>query len=141
MRLIPVDKENRNAYRQFENAEDLSCYLSRIYPDEKSIYLRWMYIEEDSRDVGSVWLEGQDTRRAKLGIFISDPAYRDKGLGKQVIQQMIAMAKNDGKHVITLNVRVGNARARSVYAACGFKEKKRFKKENGVDVFSMELEL
>lgn len=141
MRLIPVDKENRNAYRQFENAEDLSCYLSRIYPDEKSIYLRWMYIEEDSHYIGSVWLEGQDTRRTKLGIFIADPAYRDQGFGKQVIQQMIAMAKNDGKNVITLNVRVENIRARRVYTACGFKIKKRFRKENGVDVFSMELEL
>ena len=24
MKLIPVDKDNRNAYQQFENAEDLS---------------------------------------------------------------------------------------------------------------------
>lgn len=42
---------------------------------------------------------------------------------------------------MNLNVRVENARAKSVYAACGFKIKKRFRKENGVEVFSMELEL
>ena len=141
MRLSPVDKDNRNAYRKFENAEDLSCYLSRIYPDEKSIYLRWMYIEEDSRYIGSVWLEGQNIHQAKLGIFIADPAYRDKGIGKYAIQQMISLAKSDGIDIITLNVRVGNLRARKVYSSCGFKEEKRFEKENGIEVFSMELHL
>ena len=141
MKLIPVDKDNRNAYRKFENAEDLSCYLSRIYPDLEASYLKWMYIEEDGNYIGSVWLEGQNINQAKLGIFIADPAYRDKGIGKYAIQQMISLAKSDGIDIITLNVRVGNLRARKVYAACGFKEEKRFKKENGIEVFSMELVL
>ncbi|CVI73933.1 ribosomal-protein-alanine N-acetyltransferase [Eubacteriaceae bacterium CHKCI004] len=141
MRLIPVDKENRSAYKVFEQAKDLPTYLSRIYPNLEASYLKWMYIEEDGNYIGSVWLEGQDTRRAKLGIFIADPAYRDKGIGKYAIQKMISLAKSDGIDIITLNVRVGNLRARKVYDSCGFKEKKRFKKENGIDVFSMELEL
>ncbi len=54
---------------------------------------------------------------------------------------MITMAESDGIHVITLNVRAENVRARKVYTACGFKIKKRFKKENGIEAFSMELEL
>ncbi len=71
-------------------------------------------------------------KQVKLGIFIANPAYRDKGIGKHAIQQMISLAKSDGINVITLNVRVGNMRARKVYAACGFKEEKRFKKESGM---------
>lgn len=122
MRLIPVDKDNRNAYRKFENAED----LSRIYPDLEASYLKWMYIEEDGNYIGSVWLEGQNIHQAKLGIFIADPAYRDKGIGKYAIQQMISLAKSDGIDIITLNVRVGNLRARKVYSSCGFKEKKNY---------------
>lgn len=122
MRLIPVDKDNRNAYRKFENAED----LSRIYPDLEASYLKWMYIEEDGNYIGSVWLEGQNIHQAKLGIFIADPAYRDKGIGKYAIQQMIFLAKSDGIDIITLNVRVGNLRARKVYSSCGFKEKKNY---------------
>lgn len=141
MRLIPIDKENRDFYQKFENSEDLSLYMSRIYPDYESSYLKWMYIEENQRYVGSIWLEGKDIHLAKLGIFIAEPTYRDKGIGKQAIQQMITMAKNDGIHVITLNVRVENVRARKVYTICGFKIKKKFRKENGIDVFSMELEL
>lgn len=43
----------------------------------------------------------------------------------------------DGQEV---NVRVENVRAIKLYTDCGFKIKTRFRKENGVDVFSMELE-
>ncbi len=141
MRLIPVNKENMEFYREFENSEDLSLYMSRIYPSCESSYLKWMYIEEDRRYIGSIWLEGKDIRLVKLGIFIADPAYRDKGTGKMAIQQMITMAESDGIHVIALNVRAENVRARKVYTACGFKIKNRFKKENGIEAFSMELEL
>lgn len=141
MRFIPVDKANKEFYQKFENSEDLSLYMSRIYPDYESPYLRWMYIEEDQHYIGSIWLEGKDIHLAKLGIFIAEPAYREKGMGKQAIHQMIAMAKSDGIHVITLNVRAENIRARKVYTACGFKIKKRFRKENGIDALTMELEL
>ena len=123
MRLIPIDTENRGFYQKFENSEDLSLYLSRIYPDLKSPYLKWMYIEENQRYIGSIWLEGKEIHLVKLGIFIAEPAYRDKGIGKQAIRQMIAIAENDGVHVITLNVRVENVRAKKVYTTCGFQRK------------------
>lgn len=141
MRLIPVNKENIAFYKQFENSEDLALYMSRIYPNHESSYLKWMYIEEDQRYIGSIWLEGKDIHSVILGVFIADPAYRDKGVGKLAIQQIITMAESDGIHVITLNVRAENVRGRKVYTACGFKTKKRFKKENGIEAFSMELEL
>ena len=34
MKLIPVDKDNRNAYRKFENAEDLSAKIEELIVDE-----------------------------------------------------------------------------------------------------------
>ena len=141
MRLIPVDKENMDFYKKFENSEDLSLYMSRIYPNYESVYLKWMYIEEDRHYIGSIWLEGKDIRLVKLGVFIADPAYRDKGIGKLAIQQMITIAESDGIHVIALNVRTENERAVKAYTACGFKITKRFKKENDIEAFSMELEL
>ena len=113
--------------------------MSRIYPDCESSYLKWAYIEEDHRYIGSVWLEGKDTRLAKLGIFIADPAYRGKGIGALALQQMITIAKSDGVRVITLNVRVDNVYARKLYTACGFAVKDKIKKENGIEAFTMEL--
>ena len=137
MRLVAVNQENRDYYKYFENAKDLSLYMSRIYPDTESPYLKWM----NQHYIGSIWLEGKDTHWVKLGIFLADPAYRDKGIGRQAIQEMIALAKSDGVHIIALNVRSTNARARKVYTACGFQLKQRFTKENGIEAFSMELEL
>ncbi len=141
MTLIPVSKENINFYRQFEASEDLPRYQSRIYPNDKSSYLRWMYIVEDQHYIGSIWLEGENTQLVKLGVFLAEPSYREKGIGKQAIQQMIAMAKSDGVSVITLHVRVENIRARNAYTSCGFQITKRFRTEKGIDAFSMELEL
>ncbi len=141
MRLIPIDEENRAFYQKFENARDLTSYMSRIYPDNGSSYLNWMYIEEDEHYIGSIWLEGKDTCLAKLGIFIAEPSYRNKGLGKKAIQQMLVIAKSNGINIITLNVRLENARAIKVYTDCGFKIKARFRKENGIDVLSMELRI
>ena len=141
MRLVAVNQENRDYYKYFENAKDLPLYMSRIYPDTESPYLKWMYIEENQHYIGSIWLEGKDTHWVKLGIFLADPAYRDKGIGRQAIQEMIALARSDGVHIIALNVRSTNARARKVYTACGFQLKQRFTKGNGIEAFSMELEL
>lgn len=47
MRFVPINKENLEFYQEFQNAQDLSLYMSRIYPDRDSVYLKWMYIEED----------------------------------------------------------------------------------------------
>lgn len=141
MKVIPIDNTNRGFYRKFENCKDLSLYMSRIYPDCESSYLKWMYIEEDERYIGSIWLEGNDILLVKMGIFIAEPAYRDKGIGRQAIKQMITLAESDGVHVITLNVRAENVRAEKVYTDCGFKIKKRFTKENGIDALTMELEI
>lgn len=97
MRLVAVSQENREHYQHFENAKDLSLYMSRIYPDTKFPYLKWMYIEENQHYVGSVWLEGKNTHWVKLGIFLAEPAYRDKGIGKQA---MVAMCQKTGSIII-----------------------------------------
>lgn len=141
MRLIPIDEENRVFYQKFEKEGNLTSYMSRIYPNNESSYLKWMYIEEDEHYIGSIWLEGKDIYWIKLGIFIAEPLYRNKGLGKKAIQQMLAIAKSDGIRIVTLNVRLENERAIKVYTDCVFKIKARFKKENGIDVFSMELQM
>lgn len=141
MKLIPIDQDNMDFYKKFENSQDLSLYMSRIYPNPESAYLKWMYIKQDEHCIGSIWLEGKDVQRVKLGIFIAEPAYRGKGIGKQAIQQAISLAKGDGVHVITLNVRTANVRAQKVYSACGFTIKQRFQKGNDIDALSMEMEL
>lgn len=58
MKLINITEENISFYKQFENYynENLSIYLSRIYPDSNSV-IKWCYINEKNKNIGSIWLE------------------------------------------------------------------------------------
>lgn len=142
MKLIEITKDNIKYYKDFEKSFDdnLSKYLSRISPDSNTV-IKWCYINVDTRNIGSVWLETVDKDIIKLGIFIAEEEYRNSGYGTAVIKEMLYYAKNNGYKSIILNVRTNNIQAYSLYKKLGFIEVKRYKKENGIDVISMEFEL
>lgn len=93
--------------------------------DQASPEYRWFVIVAGGLDLGTVWLEREsdDTRTARLGIFLSDEAYCARGIGRQAIDQAIHLcqAAFDVKRV-RLAVRVDNHRAIACYKACGFRE-------------------
>lgn len=74
----------------------------------------------------------------KLGVFIVDEKYRNKGYGTLAIKKIICFAKDLCYKRVVLNVRISNIKAFNVYQNIGFKETKRFTKSNGVDVIQME---
>lgn len=79
-------------YSEYEKAfeTDLKQYQSRIYPSENAEALRWYHIKADTKYIGAVWLEkNADDNFAVLGIFIADEFYRNKGIGKAAIEQII----------------------------------------------------
>lgn len=136
--LIDITKENIAKYKSFEEQDltDLSQYLSRVYPDYNKV-VKWCYINVDNENIGSIWLEKMDTNIVKLGVFIADEQYRNKGYGTDAIRKMLTFAKDVGYQNVILNVRVSNARAFSVYKKLGFSEVKRYTKNNGVEVITM----
>lgn len=138
MILIDITNENLRSYKQFENCFDnLSSYLSRIYPDFDT-KIKWCYINVDNKNIGGIWLEKVDVNTVKLGVFIADEKYRNKGYGTFAINEIIRFAKNLGYKSVVLNVRISNIKAFNVYQNIGFQETKRFTKNNGVDVIQME---
>lgn len=138
MILIDITNENLRSYKQFENCFDnLSSYLSRIYPDFDT-KIKWCYINVDNKNIGGIWLEKVDVNTVKLGVFIADEKYRNKGYGTFAINEIIRFAKNLGYKSVVLNVRISNIKAFNVYQNIGFKEIKRFTKNNGVDLIQME---
>lgn len=54
--------------------------------------------------------------------FFVHPDYRNKGLGKKLMQQLIAVSKEKGFCKITLEVREDNFTAQSLYKDFGFDE-------------------
>ena len=142
MEFIEITNDNINDYKNFEKCYDynLSKYLSRIYPDCDKV-IKWCYINVDSKNIGSVWLETVDIDTAKLGVFIANEEYRNNGYGSKAIENIMCFAKDKGYKNIVLNVRINNIRAYSLYQKLGFVEIKRYTKENGIEVFLMKLEL
>lgn len=132
--LEQVCDENLLYYNEYEKVfeTDLKQYQSRIYPYENAEVLRWYHIKTDEKYIGAIWLEkNSDEDFAVLGIFIADKLYRNKGIGKAVIKQII---KTDLQHMhtnkILLRVREENERAIRCYKSVGFKENRRYQKGN-----------
>ena len=130
-KLERVCNENLSHYNEYEKAfeTDLKQYQSRIYPSENATVLRWYHIKADENYIGAIWLEKNDEDFAVLGIFIDDEIYRNKGIGKAAIEQII---KTDLRHMhtnkILLRVREENERAIKCYKSVGFIENRRHKK-------------
>lgn len=66
--------------------------------------------------------------RGYVGLFdiVVDIAYRGKGIGKDIVQGILAEAKRDGADTAYLQVLKGNAVAENLYAALGFRERYRY---------------
>ncbi len=140
MLLEQICNENLSQYNEYEKAyeTDLKQYQSRIYPSESAGILRWYHIKADEKYIGAIWLEKNvDDDFAVLGVFIADKIYRNKGIGKSAIEQII---KNDLQYMntnkILLRVREGNERAISCYKSVGFEETRRYRK-NQLNVIEM----
>lgn len=132
--LEQVCNENMSHYSEYEKAfeTDLMQCQSRIYPSENADILRWYHIKTDDRYIGAIWLEKNVNEDfAILGIFIADELYRNKGIGKTAIEQII---KTDLQYThtnkILLRVREENERAINCYKSVGFKESRRYRKGN-----------
>ena len=132
--LKQICNENMSHYSEYEKAfeTDLKQYQSRIYPSESVEVLRWYHIKADEKYIGAIWLEKNvDDDFAVLGVFIADKIYRNKGIGKSAIEQII---KNNLQYMntnkILLRVREENERAIRCYKSVGFKENRRYKKDN-----------
>ena len=131
-------------YSEYEKAfeTDLKQYQSRIYPSENAEVLRWYHIKTDEKYIGAIWLEkNANDDFAVLGVFIADELYRNTGIGKSAIEQII---KTDLQHMHTnkvlLRVRSENERAIKCYIKAGFLEHQRYVK-NGLNVLEMIYEV
>lgn len=132
--LEQVCNENLSYYNEYKKVfeSDLKQYQSRIYPSENAEILRWYHIKADGKYIGAIWLEKNVGEGfAVLGIFIAHKIYRNKGIGKSAIEQII---KNDLQYMhtnkILLRVREENERAIRCYKSVGFREIKRYRKYN-----------
>ncbi len=65
------------------------------------------------------WIVDGDVQILKVGV---DPAWRRRGIARELLARVAADARDLGARTSSLEVRVGNAGARALYAALGYEE-------------------
>ncbi|MFM7674136.1 MAG: GNAT family N-acetyltransferase [Synechococcus sp.] len=74
---------------------------------------------EELRALACGWLILEELH---ISVVAVDPRHRRCGLGRQVLQNLLAEAARRGAERATLEVGSGNTAARALYAALGFRE-------------------
>lgn len=75
--------------------------------------------KEEDRLVGICFLSAVTGDLLQIGVL---PDYRNKGIGKQLLQEALIHAKEQGVTEVFLEVRVSNSPARRLYERLGFTE-------------------
>ena len=99
-----------------------------------------LVIETEGRLVGWGFLDSLDGPEPRLGIGIAEP-FTERGLGRRLMDTLIAHARDGGAAAIVLCHVVDNTRAHRVYASCGFVETHRARHDDGLDYVHMRLTL
>lgn len=108
--------------------------------NDKAYYL--LAIDEDvNKVIGyvGVWILFDEAQITNVAVL---PECRDKGIGRQMMMQIIAICKSRGATAMTLEVRPSNARAIYLYESLGFKSvgrRRGYYEDNGEDAEIMWL--
>lgn len=99
--------------------------------------------DEGGRLVGyaGLWFDGQDAQVMTVG---TDPQRQGRGIGRALMSDLLAHARQVGAGVVLLEVRVDNAPALHLYASLGFEtlgRRRAYYQPGNVDAWTMRLSL
>ena len=117
----------------------VSSFLSEL-KDSHSIYVGYM---EENKLVGYICCMAV-VDEASINNFAVAPDHQAKGIGKKLLQEMIALLKKRGMERLWLEVRVSNDAAYNLYKKIGFTEifrRKEYYQNPIEDAYIMELAL
>ncbi|HFI0467385.1 TPA: GNAT family N-acetyltransferase [Streptococcus suis] len=123
-----VNKDNFEAVLQVSLAETDERKVASV---EYSLAQAWLYREEGhlfpyvvksgQKVVGFVLLAIQEDKSYYVWRLLIDSHYQNRGYGKEVIRQVIGLAKeNPSCHTVTMNYVIGNHKMRYILEKLGF---------------------
>lgn len=98
----------------------LQEFLERYDPSRERCWIAAL----DGRRAGSAFVLAQSRRVAKVRLLAVEPFARGRGLGKRLVDECIAFARDKGYRKLVLWTHANLAAARGIYAAAGFRRVK-----------------
>ncbi|RDU34766.1 ribosomal-protein-alanine N-acetyltransferase [Neobacillus piezotolerans] len=106
-------------------------------------YAVYIVLEDDGKIIGygGVWIVLDEAHITNIAIL---PQYRGRKLGEALLKKVLEVAMEKGAETATLEVRVSNTPARSLYRKMGFQEggiRKKYYTDNQEDGIVMWVKL
>lgn len=136
MELEDLDRIVELEHILFTSAWNKSDFIYELLENQFSFNY---VLEADNQIVGyvGVWLMYEQAQITTIGV---DPAYMRQGLGRMMMQEMIELAMNQGCEKMSLEVRISNQKAISLYESLGFETvaiRKDYYQDNHEDAYLM----
>ncbi|KON83354.1 alanine acetyltransferase [Rossellomorea marisflavi] len=115
-------------------------FISEMEENHLSMYI---VIEDEGRIAGycGVWMVVDEAHITNVAVL---PSHRGKGYGELLMRKIMEMAIESGARVMTLEARVSNVPAQSLYRKLGFQNggiRKRYYSDNQEDALVMWVNL
>ena len=133
-RLVEIDRKS------FTVPWPEEAFYNDITNNRFAIYLL-MEFGKDIAGYCGMWLVLDEAHVTNVAIL---PEYRGRKLGGALMEKMMLLAKDSGAKTMTLEVRVGNEVAKSLYKKMGFQEggiRKNYYTDNQEDALAMWVNL
>lgn len=140
-----MKEEDIDQVLEIEHASFTTPWSREAFHNELTInkFAIYIVLEADEKVVGycGVWIVVDEAHVTNIAIL---PEYRGKRLGEALMQQLFEVAKTMGARSMTLEVRVTNYVAQSLYQKFGFQKgglRKNYYTDNQEDAIVMWVKL
>jgi len=145
--VVPAHPEHLDEIASIEQASFLVPWKREFFESELSEpyrYSRVLLSQDGSLPrVGGYLFAVALYEEFHINKIATDPRVRNRGLGRNLLEDALARAQSSRANAVTLEVRISNIPAREFYRSYGFREAYRRKAyyQDGEDAFAMVLPL
>lgn len=136
MKEEDIDQILEIEHASFATPWSREAFYNEIYNNKFAVYI---VLEEDDKIIGycGAWVVIDEAHVTNVAIL---PAYRGRHLGEALLRKMMTVGKDMGARSMTLEVRVTNNVAQSLYRKLGFQNggiRKNYYTDNQEDALVM----